>query len=87
MGHWRDGTAGALRMGLQHGIYCLGCCWALMAVLFAVGVMSLAWVAALTVFILLERSGPIGTRVARVGGLGMIALGIVAIFAAGAGAR
>jgi predicted metal-binding membrane protein len=74
---WRDGASGALRMGLRHGRYCLGCCWALMCVLFAVGVMNLAWVGALTVFILLERTGRIGAHVARVGGLVMIASGLL----------
>jgi len=77
MSHWRNGPAGAFRMGLHHGIYCLGCCWALMCVLFAVGVMNLAWVGALTVFILLERIGRNGRRVAQLGGVMMVALGIL----------
>ena len=50
MSHWREGTAGALRMGIEHGTHCLGCCWALMCVLFVVGVMNLVWVAAMTIF-------------------------------------
>ncbi|HEX6047692.1 MAG TPA: DUF2182 domain-containing protein [Gemmatimonadaceae bacterium] len=75
--HWRDGTAGAFQMGLRHGNYCLGCCWALMGVLFAVGVMNLAWVAALTAFILLEKMGEGGQRVARVGGVLLIVLGVL----------
>jgi predicted metal-binding membrane protein len=77
MSHWREGGAGAFRMGLHHGLYCVGCCWALMAVLFVVGVMNLAWVAALTVFILIERIGPHGALVARTGGIVLIALGIL----------
>lgn len=77
LSNWRDGAGGALRMGLRHGRYCLGCCWALMCVLFAVGVMSLAWVGALTVFILLEKTGRMGAHVARVGGLVMIASGLL----------
>jgi len=77
MSNWRDGPAGAFQMGLRHGRYCLGCCWALMCVLFAVGVMNLAWVAALGVFILLEKTGPFGGRVARGGGLILIAVGIL----------
>jgi len=77
MSNWRDGPKGAFQMGLRHGRYCLGCCWALMCVLFAVGVMNLAWVAALSVFILLERTGPIGARVARGGALILIAVGIL----------
>jgi predicted metal-binding membrane protein len=79
MSHWRDGYSGAFQMGLRHGIYCLGCCWALMCVLFAVGVMNLAWVGALTVFILLERVGRNGARVARVGGALMVGLGLLAL--------
>ena len=60
MTNWRDGNMGALQMGVRHGVYCLGCCWALMCVLFVVGVMNLAWVAALTVFVLIEKVGPAG---------------------------
>ena len=76
MSNWRDGASGALRMGLRHGAFCLGCCWALMGVLFVVGVMNLAWVGVLTVFIFLEKIGSIGARVARVGGAILIASGI-----------
>jgi len=68
MSHWREGTAGALRMGISHGLYCVGCCWALMCVLFVVGVMNLAWVAALAIFVLLEKIGPPGPLVARLSG-------------------
>jgi predicted metal-binding membrane protein len=77
MSNWRDGTSGAFRMGFRHGIVCLGCCWALMAVLFVVGVMNLAWVGVLTLFILAEKIGPGGARVARAGGAVLIALGAV----------
>ena len=76
MSNWRDGNKGALQLGVRHGLYCLGCCWALMCVLFVVGVMNLAWVAALTAFILLEKLGPYGTRVARAGGVLLLGLGI-----------
>jgi predicted metal-binding membrane protein len=79
MSHWRDGSSGALRMGFRHGLYCLGCCWALMGVLFAVGVMNLAWVAALSAFVLLERIGRGGALVARVGGVALIGLGVLFI--------
>jgi predicted metal-binding membrane protein len=75
MTSWRDGAIGALRMGVHHGAYCLGCCWALMCVLFVVGVMNLVWVAALTVFVLVEKVGPAGVVVARIAGVGMIVLG------------
>lgn len=76
MVHWRNGNTGAYQMGLRHGAYCLGCCWALMCVLFAVGVMNLAWVAVLAAFVLLEKIGPSGTLVSRMGGLLMIGAGI-----------
>jgi predicted metal-binding membrane protein len=75
MSHWREGTTGALRMGIAHGTYCLGCCWALMCVLFVVGVMNLLWVAAMAVFVLVEKVGPAGIWVARTAGVAMIASG------------
>lgn len=76
MSHWRDGTGGAFRMGIGHGVFCLGCCWALMAVLFVVGVMNLAWVAVLTVFILIEKLAPAGARISWMGGAGLVVLGV-----------
>jgi len=79
MSSWRDGRLGALRMGMRHGVYCVGCCWALMSVLFVVGVMNLVWVAALTAFILIEKFGGSGVRVARVGGAIMIAFGVLVV--------
>jgi predicted metal-binding membrane protein len=60
--HWRPGGEGALRMGIRHGGYCLGCCWALMLVLFAVGVMSILWVALIAIVVLLERLVPARDR-------------------------
>ena len=77
MSSWRDGALGAFRMGLRHGLYCLGCCWALMCVLFAVGVMNLLWVAGLTALVLLEKVGPFGAIAARVAGVIMIAVGVL----------
>jgi predicted metal-binding membrane protein len=79
MSNWHDGVSGAFRMGFRHGAFCLGCCWALMAVLFVVGVMNLAWVGVLTVFILVEKIGSTGVRVARVGGSIMIAFGVIVV--------
>ena len=76
MTNWRDGTLGAMQMGLRHGAYCLGCCWALMCVLFVVGVMNLLWVAALTGFVLLEKIGPAGVIVSRVAGAAAVVVGI-----------
>jgi predicted metal-binding membrane protein len=80
MSNWRDGPIGALEMGWRHGLYCLGCCWALMGVLFVVGVMNLAWVAVLTVFVLAEKIGPAGAVVARVGGALMVIVGLFVAF-------
>ena len=76
MSNWREGAGGAFRMGLRHGIFCLGCCWALMSVLFVVGVMNLAWVGVLTLFILAEKIGLIGVRLSRASGAILVALGI-----------
>jgi predicted metal-binding membrane protein len=77
--NWRDGASGAFRMGFRHGEYCLGCCWAVMCILFVVGVMNLTWVAILTTFVLIEKIGPGGTIFARVGGVAMVILGVAAI--------
>ncbi|HKU63267.1 MAG TPA: DUF2182 domain-containing protein [Gemmatimonadales bacterium] len=79
IGHWRDGPSGAFLMGWRHGIFCLGCCWALMLVLFVVGVMNLAWVGVLTLFILAEKLGPAGARISRAGGVVLLALGIALV--------
>jgi predicted metal-binding membrane protein len=79
MTNWRDGRLGAFRMGVRHGVYCLGCCWALMCVLFVVGVMNLVWVAVLTAFVLLEKTGPAGIIVARAGGVAMILAGLLSL--------
>jgi predicted metal-binding membrane protein len=76
MTHWRNGALGAAEMGLRHGAYCVGCCWALMLVLFAVGVMNLLWVAVLMLFVLIEKVGPGGIVVSRIAGVAMVAAGI-----------
>jgi predicted metal-binding membrane protein len=77
--NWRNGNTGALQMGIRHGAYCLGCCWALMGVLFAVGVMNLIWVAALTAFVLVEKIAPAGAVVARLAGAAMIVFGVLRV--------
>jgi predicted metal-binding membrane protein len=84
LNRWRPGTAGALRMGVEHGLYCLGCCWMLMALLFAGGAMSLPWMAALAAFVLIEKLVPKGQWVARAGGVAMLALGIYLLTTAAA---
>ena len=58
MHEWREGTRGAFIMGLRHGAYCTGCCWSLVALLFVAGVMNLLWVAAIAVFVLVEKCSP-----------------------------
>ncbi len=75
LNHWREGWQGTLRMGLQHGLYCLGCCWVLMALLFAVGVMNLVWVAAIAAFVFAEKLLPGGIWIGRVAGALMLAFG------------
>lgn len=77
--HWRDGAAGALRMGLGHGLYCLGCCWILMALLFVGGVMNLLWIAAIAIFVLLEKTIPLGDVSGRFAGVAMILVGAVSL--------
>jgi predicted metal-binding membrane protein len=62
---WREGVSGAFQMGLRHGVYCIGCCWLLMAVLFVAGVMNLWWVAAISVFVLIEKVATVGPWTAR----------------------
>ncbi len=79
MTNWRSGKSGAIRMGAGHGLYCLGCCWALMAVLFVVGVMNLFWVAVLTIIVLLEKMGPAAAVVAKIVGVAMIVRGVFVI--------
>jgi predicted metal-binding membrane protein len=75
LSEWREGVRGALRMGVRHGIYCVGCCWALMALLFVAGVMNLAWVAGIAAFVLLEKAVPAGDRLGRVAGLVLVVAG------------
>lgn len=72
--HWRPGVGGALRMGLHHGLFCVGCCWALMLLLFAGGVMSLLWIGAITVYVLAEKLAPPGLHSGRWSGGLLLAL-------------
>jgi predicted metal-binding membrane protein len=73
---WRDGRLGALRMGAEHGLFCVGCCWGLMVALFALGVMSLFWMAVVAAVIFAEKLLPYGLRLSRVFAVGLVALGI-----------
>lgn len=79
MGHWRKGRAGALRMGLEHAVYCLGCCWLLMLVLFTAGAMSVLWMGLFAGLVLVEKVGPSGERFSRALGLAGIAVGLLAL--------
>lgn len=72
---WLDGPIGGLRLGFSHGAYCLGCCWLVMLTALALGVMNLAWMAVLTVVVMLEQVAPGGVWVGRVCGVGLIAWG------------
>ncbi len=83
-GHWRPGTGGALRMGAEHGAFCVGCCWALMGLLFVGGVMNLLWVAAITLAVLAEKLAPKGGWIARATGVALV-LGGAWVIAAGIG--
>ena len=74
--HWRNGPRGAFKMGLSHGAFCVGCCWALMLSGFALGVMSLVWMAALTAIIGIETLAPYGKRIGRLAGAGMVLWGL-----------
>ena len=80
MSHWHEGRWGAVRMGAHHGLYCLGCCWLLMVLLFVLGVMNLIWIAVLTVFVLAEKVVPRGDLLGRIAGLLMIGWGGWLIF-------
>ena len=74
--HWRRGNAGAIRMGIEHGLYCVGCCWLLMSLLFVVGVMNLVWVAVIAAFVLIEKLVPQGETTAKINGVALLALAL-----------
>ena len=76
MSEWREGRWGTLVMGLKHGGYCVGCCWILMALLLVAGVMNLLWVAAIAVFVLVEKAARKGEGLGRITGAALIAAGV-----------
>ncbi|PYM49845.1 MAG: hypothetical protein DME14_07515 [Candidatus Rokuibacteriota bacterium] len=80
LSEWREGNGGTLVMGLRHGLFCLGCCWALMALLFVGGVMNLAWVAAIAGFVLVEKLVPAGRVVSWLSGGALLAWGVWALY-------
>jgi predicted metal-binding membrane protein len=77
--HWRRGRVGALRLGVEHGAYCVGCCWALMGVLIVAGSMGLAWVLAIALVVAGEKLLPAGQLLGRLGGVGLLIAGIVVV--------
>ena len=78
--NFRPGTGGALRMGIEHGAFCVGCCWVLMGLLFFAGVMNLVAVAAIAAFVLLEKVTPYGALIRRVSGFLFVVAGLVVLF-------
>ena len=79
LSRWRNGPVGALRMGLSHGAFCVGCCWALMLLGFALGLMNLVWMAVLTVVVCVENLTTRGPAVSRGLGFGLVLLGVVMV--------
>jgi predicted metal-binding membrane protein len=77
--YWRPGAAGALRMGLQHGGYCLGCCWFLMLLLFVAGIMNLFWIAGIALYVACEKLLPLGQRLSRAAGAVLIVAGTIVL--------
>lgn len=78
--HWRAGQAGAVQMGMLHGVYCLGCCWMLMSLLFYGGIMNVYWIAGLTTLILVEKIAPLGTWISSFVGAALIVWGGALLF-------
>ena len=81
--HWYAGTTGALRLGIEHGLYCLGCCWALMAVFVVAGAMGLVWAVCIASVVFVEKVFPHGVGFARVTGLALIAGAVVVAIRSG----
>jgi predicted metal-binding membrane protein len=81
MAHWRDGRLGALKMGLHHGWHCAGCCWALMLVMFPLGMMNVAALATVTALIYAEKVLPTGNRIRYAAGFALVAFGIAVMLA------
>ena len=77
---WHDGYGGAFRMGLEHGAYCLGCCWLLFVILFPLGLMNIAVMALVTALIFAEKVLPIGRQITQLAGVGLIVYGGLVIF-------
>ena len=81
--HWREGAWGAFRMGVQHGLFCLGCCWSLMTVMFVMGTMNLVWMGILALVIFVEKVVPHGVALGK--GVGLVLMGLGLLLAVSAG--
>lgn len=79
-GGFRRDSLGSLTVGFHHGLFCIGCCWALMALLFVGGIMNIVWIAGLTTFVLLEKVAPLGRVITRGAGAGLIVSGAWLLF-------
>jgi predicted metal-binding membrane protein len=79
LGSWRDGYSGALRMGVEHGVYCLGCCWLLFALLLPLGMMNIVAMALLTALVFAEKALPLGVAVSRAAALALIGYGVLVL--------
>lgn len=82
MTEWREGTNGTFIIGLRHGLYCLGCCWVLMMLLFVLGIMNLLWIASLAALVLIEKISPAGRSFGRVAGILLVIWGLWMVFQA-----
>ena len=80
LGAWHDGYGGAFRMGIEHGLYCLGCCWLLFVILFPLGLMNLGVMAVITLLIFAEKSLPVGPRVGQIAAIALIVYGTLVVF-------
>jgi predicted metal-binding membrane protein len=79
MQQWRDGALGALASGARHGMFCFGCCWMLMVLLFVGGIMNLAWIAGIALLVLIEKTLPWGGRMGRATGAVLVVWGAVTL--------
>ena len=79
---WQPGAAGVFRMGLAHGLYCLGCCWFLMALLFFGGIVNVLWIAGLAIYVLFEKTVPVGHWLARAVGALLVVAGALVLVGA-----
>jgi predicted metal-binding membrane protein len=79
MTHWHRGLSGQLRLGIEHGLYCLGCCWGLMALFVGIGAMSLVWAAGIALVVLIEKVRPEGVAFGRIAGAALIAAAVIVL--------